>query len=91
MYRCYGNNTKVNSFQRGKNYPLFRWIFEFKSALFSQKVSIFCFEKKKRFPWKCQELKSVINAFASLKKINARKKASLIYKSLELGLESQTG
>lgn len=93
MYKYHGNNTKVNSFQRGKNDPLFWWIFEFKSALFSQKVSIFLlWKKKKDFRESAtKKVKSVINAFASLKKSNARKKANSIYKSLELGLESQTG
>lgn len=49
-------------------------------------------KKKKDFRESAtKKLKSVINAFASLKKLNARKKANSIYKSLELGLESQTG
>lgn len=49
-------------------------------------------KKKKDFRESAtKKVKSVINAFASLKKSNARKKANSIYKSLELGLESQTG
>lgn len=77
MYKYHGNNTKVNSFQRGKTDPLFWWIFEFKSALFSQKVSSFLlWKKKKDFRESAtKKLKSVINAFASLKKIKCSKKS----------------
>ena len=35
---------------------------------FLKRFQFFALKKKKRFPRKCQELKSVINAFASLKK-----------------------
>ena len=60
---------------------------------FLKKFQFFCFEKKKKDFGESatKKLKSVINAFASLKKLNARKKANSIYKSLELGLEFQTG
>lgn len=93
MYKYHGNNTKVNSFQRGKNDSLFWWIFEFKSALFSQKVSIFLLWKKKKISEKVRlrSWNQWLMLLPHWKKLNARKKANSIYKSLELGLESQTG